>query len=49
MGRPMVDADRASLVWNEAARTLTVALPLLVELRARNMVSNVFRGPTPPR
>ena len=44
MGRPMVDADHACLVWNDAAGTLTVqATPLLAELRARNLISNVFR------
>jgi hypothetical protein len=45
MGRALVDADRASLVWNEAAGTLTVqSSPLLTELRARGMASNVFRS-----
>ena len=44
MGRPLVDADHACLVWNDAAGTLTVqATPLLAELRARNLISNVFR------
>ncbi len=44
MGRTMLDADLACLVWNNAAGTLTVQLaPLLLELRARNLISNVFR------
>jgi hypothetical protein len=45
MGRPMSDADRASLLWNDANGTVTVqASPLLAELRARGMASNVFRS-----
>ena len=44
MGRPLGDADRASLLWNDALGTVTVqASPLLSELRARGMASNVFR------
>jgi hypothetical protein len=44
MGRSMVAADLACLVWNDAAGTLTVqSPPLLAELRARNLISNVFR------
>jgi hypothetical protein len=45
MGRPMLDADRACIAWNEAAGTLTVqSSPLLAELRSRNLMSNVFRS-----
>lgn len=45
MGRPMVAADRTCLVWNETVATLTVqSAPLLLELRSRNLVSNVFRS-----
>jgi hypothetical protein len=45
MGRALVDADRASLAWNESAGTLTVqSSELLTELRARGLVSNVFRS-----
>ena len=45
MGRPMIPADRTCLVWNESAATLTVQYaPLLLELRSRNLVSNVFRS-----
>ena len=44
MGRAMLDADLACLVWNNDAGTLTVQFaPLLQELRARNLISNVFR------
>jgi hypothetical protein len=46
MGRGMLDADLACIVWNDAIGTLTVqSSPLLVELKARNLVSNVFRSP----
>ena len=50
MGRDMLAADLACLVWNDAAETLTVqSRPLLAELRERNLVSNVFRGAAPKR
>ncbi len=43
----MIDADLACIVWNNSVETLTVqSAPLLSELRARNLVSNVFRGRT---
>jgi hypothetical protein len=46
MGRAMLDADLACVVWNDVAGTLTVQFaPLLAELRARNLISNVFRSP----
>jgi hypothetical protein len=44
MGRGMLDADLACIAWNDAGGTLTVqSAPLLTELRARNLISNVFR------
>ena len=48
MGRELLAADHAWLRWNPAAGTLTVdGGPLLLELRGRNLTSNVFRGPRP--
>ena len=48
MGRAMLAADHACLVWNDIAGTLTVqSTPLLAELRARNLTSNVFRRRRP--
>jgi hypothetical protein len=45
LGRRLVDADLASLAWNETAGTLTVQCSaLLSELRARGVASNVFRS-----
>jgi hypothetical protein len=45
LGRPLVDADWDCIAWNTVAQTLTVeSLPLLHELRARNLISNVFRS-----
>ena len=44
MGRGMLDADLACIVWNDAVGTLTVqSAPLLTELKSRNLISNVFR------
>lgn len=44
LGRDLLDADRACLFWNDAGGTLIVqTAPLLTELRARNLISNVFR------
>ena len=44
LGRPLVPADLECVVWGTARETLTVAArPLLGELRANNMTSNVFR------
>ena len=44
LSRPMTDADLTCVAWNAHGRTLTVqSLPLLTELRSRNLVSNTFR------
>ena len=44
--RPLVPADLGSLLWNVSGRTLTVQEPpLLVELRSKGLISNVFRSP----
>lgn len=44
LGRDLLDADFACLAWNDAGGTLIVeSTPLLTELRARNLISNVFR------
>jgi len=49
LGRPLEFGDSACIAWNRRAETMAVvALPLLGELRARNLTSNVFRG-WPPR
>jgi hypothetical protein len=45
VGRTLIDADQASLAWNETAGTLTVqSSALLSELRRRGVASNVFRS-----
>ncbi len=45
LGRELVDADVECIAWNEAYESLTVETqPLLRELRARNLISNVFRS-----
>ena len=44
LGRKLVPADLECVVWGAASETLTVAArPLLGELRANNVTSNVFR------
>jgi hypothetical protein len=44
LGRALARADLPCIVWNAAAETLTVQnAPLLGEVRARNLTSNVFR------
>jgi hypothetical protein len=44
LGRDLLHADFACIVWNDAGGTLTVeSQPLLTELRARNLISNIFR------
>jgi len=49
LGRTLDLGDRACIGWNFPAETMSVvARPLLGELRARNLTSNVFRG-WPPR
>jgi hypothetical protein len=47
MGRSLDAADCSCLGWRDSDRTLTVHQPLLKELRARNLVSNIFRSHGP--
>jgi hypothetical protein len=43
--RKLVAADFECIVWNTAGEALRVeAVPLLKELRARNLTSNIFRS-----
>jgi hypothetical protein len=50
LGRELLQADLDCIVWNAAGESLIVeAPPLLQELRARNLISNVFRTRKPPR
>ena len=43
--RKLVAADFDCIVWNTDAEALRVeAMPLLKELRARNLTSNIFRS-----
>jgi hypothetical protein len=45
LGRKLGDADVRCVSWNAAGETLTVVTqPLLGELRAANLTSNVFRA-----
>ena len=45
IGRSLRAVDLPCVVWHEANRTLTVhSPPLLSELRAQNLISNVFRS-----
>jgi hypothetical protein len=45
LGRTLSDADVRCVSWNVAGETLTVVTqPLLGELRAANLTSNVFRA-----
>ena len=45
LGRKLSDADVRCVAWNPAGETLTVVTqPLLGELRAQNLISNVFRA-----
>jgi hypothetical protein len=44
LGRPLGAADTECIAWNVVEKTLSVvARPLLGELRANNLTSNVFR------
>jgi hypothetical protein len=46
LGRSLGEGDVRCVAWNDEGRTLTVVTqPLLGELRTRNLISNVFRGP----
>ena len=43
--RKLVAADFDCIVWNTAGESMRVeAVPLLTELRARNLTSNIFRS-----
>ena len=44
LGRPLVPTDFDCIAWNSGAQTLTVEAPLLRELRACNLTSNIFRS-----
>jgi hypothetical protein len=44
IGRELVVEDLECIAWNESPQALTVqTMPLLRELRSRNLISNVFR------
>jgi hypothetical protein len=44
LGRELVVEDLDCITWNAAAQALIVqTVPLLRELRSRNLISNVFR------
>jgi hypothetical protein len=48
LGRELTAADYGCIVWSATPETLRVeAQPLLTELRARNLTSNVFRTYVP--
>ena len=48
LGRPLLAADLACVAWDRGGETLSVVTrPLLGELRAQNLTSNVFRTWTP--
>lgn len=48
LGRELTSADYDCIVWSATPETLRVeAPPLLTELRARNLTSNVFRTYVP--
>jgi hypothetical protein len=43
--RKLVSADFDCIVWNAVGQSMRVqALPLLTEVRARNLTSNIFRS-----
>jgi hypothetical protein len=43
--RKLLPADFDCIVWNPAGESMRVeAAPLLTELRARNLTSNIFRS-----
>ncbi len=44
LGRELISADFQCIAWNDAAETLTVASPLLRELRHCGLISNTFRS-----
>lgn len=47
LGRELVEADYTCLAWEAGEETMRVVTqPLLGELRACNLTSNVFRGGT---
>jgi hypothetical protein len=44
LGRSLLPADLACIAWDLSGKTLSVVRrPLLAELRANNLTSNVFR------
>ena len=48
LGRELTAADYGCIAWTAMPETLRVeAAPLLTELRARNLTSNVFRTYVP--
>jgi len=50
LDRELVSADMNCITWNATGEALTVdSQPLLKELRARNLISNVFRSRRPMR
>ena len=45
LGRELVVADMDCIAWSTTTESMTVqTLPLLRELRSRNLISNVFRS-----
>ena len=45
LGRELLIADVSCIVWNGVTESMTVeAQPLLSELKAQNLISNVFRS-----
>jgi len=44
LARKLTSSDHHCIVWNAGGQSLTVeSPPLLTELRANNLISNVFR------
>ena len=44
LGRELAGEEFNCVEWNQSARTLTVLSPLRTELRAKNLISHVFRS-----
>lgn len=50
IGRALTPVDVESVAWDWKGRSMTVqTFPLLGELRAHGLISNVFRSPPLPR